>query len=103
MKRTICLILITFSLLCPAKAFTRRALTVFIGDYPESSGWNKLASANDQSIILKMLKDNAFLSENIICLQDREATHDAIVNALDKLLSLTETGDQIYVHFSCHG
>lgn len=50
-----------------------------------------------------MLKDNAFLPENIICLQDREATHDAIVNALDRLLSLAETGDQIYVHFSCHG
>lgn len=103
MKRTICLILLAVSLICPATAATRRALTVFIGDYPESTGWNKLASANDRTIILKMLKDNAFLPENIICLQDREATHDAIVNALDRLLSLAETGDQIYVHFSCHG
>lgn len=84
-------------------AGNKRALTVFIGDYPEASGWNKIASRNDKDVIFKMLHELGFNADDITSLEDEEATYDAILQDLDSLLSSASLGDMIYIHFSCHG
>lgn len=95
-------LLLTAFMTC-ASAMTRRALTVFIGEYPEESGWNRTAADNDKAPVLKMLEDNGFLSSDIICLTDRDATFKGITAALEHLTADCKPGDQVYVHFSCHG
>lgn len=102
MKR-ILLFLLMIGISAPAICGTKRALTVFIGNYPPESGWNRLASENDRTIVLDMLDRLGFKQDNIACLLDAEATYEAILNALDKLIIDAEAGDQIYIHFSCHG
>lgn len=81
----------------------RKALTVFIGNYPEDSGWNMIHAGNDRELILGMLHRMGFKSEDIICLEDSEATFRGILSALGRLESMLEKGDEVYVHFSCHG
>lgn len=81
----------------------RKALTVFIGNYPEDSGWNMIHAGNDRELILGMLHRMGFKSEDIICLEDSEATCRGILSALGRLESMLEKGDEVYVHFSCHG
>lgn len=94
-------LLLTLSVL--ASAATKRALVVVIGDYPAQSGWNSLAGHNDKVILLEMLERNGFLSSDIVCLEDASATYDGILSALQSLQRVARAGDQIYIHFSCHG
>ena len=49
MKRMV-LILFTLLMCCNAICGTRRALLVFVGDYPSESGWNRIAAQNDKRI-----------------------------------------------------
>ena len=102
MKRMV-LILFTLLMCCNAICGTRRALLVFVGDYPSESGWNRIAAQNDKRIVLRMLADNGFRAKDVICLEEAGATYGAIISALDKLADETGPGDQVYVHFSCHG
>lgn len=91
-------------LLCiPVSARTRRALTVFIGDYPQESGWKSINAYNDSKLILDMLHDSGFKDEDIVVLRDAEATYEAIIKAFRMLSSKASAGDVIYIHFSCHG
>ena len=102
MKRlAIIFFLLTVSIL--ACGSTKRALLVIIGDYPAESGWNSLASHNDKAILLKMLERNGFRLEDIVCLEDANATYNGIIEALRHLKKQACPGDQIYIHFSCHG
>lgn len=81
----------------------RRALTIFISDYPEESGWRKTAANNDKSLIMDMLHNNGFAPENIISVENSDATCAGILSALDKLCEECTEGDEVYIHFSCHG
>lgn len=103
MKRILAILVLMLGIALCAAGATKRALTVFIGDYPADSGWNRLASGNDKALVLGMLECLGFDGENILCLSDAEATYDAILDALDQLVSSTKSGDQVYVHFCCHG
>ena len=102
MKR-MALIFFTLLLCCNAFCGTRRALVVFVGDYPTESGWNRIAARNDRRIVLKMLADNGFRAADVTCLEDAGATYAAIISALEKFAAEARPGDQVYVHFSCHG
>lgn len=82
---------------------SRKALVVFIGNYPEDSGWNKIHSENDKALIFGMLGRLGFRSEDIFCLEDSAATFEGILSALGKLESIVDKGDEVYVHFSSHG
>ena len=82
---------------------TKRALVVVISDYPTQSGWNSLAGHNDKTIVLEMLTRNEFRPEDIVFLEDANATYDGILAALQDLQRVARQGDQIYIHFSCHG
>lgn len=84
-------------------AGNKYALTVFISDYPQESGWNTINSSNDKSLILPLLKEMGFTESGIICLEDKEATHSNILASFDKLAQKVSKGDEVYIHFSCHG
>ena len=79
----------------------RRALVVTIGDYPPASGWNRIASEGDREIVTTMLRRMEFT--NIISLHDAEATYGRIVSSLEALARETLSGDEVYIHFGCHG
>ena len=82
----------------------KRALTIFVGDYPTTtSGWSQIHSSNDKTIILETLKRIGFQKDNIVCLEDSKATYAAITKAFKELIQTCQTGDEVYVHFSGHG
>lgn len=90
-------------LCCNVFAGSKKALVIFIGDYPEQSGWNKLAAQNDRAVVMDMLCKSGFTESNITCLMDAEATYKGIIDKLAALEESCKSGEQIYVHFSCHG
>ena len=97
-----------YALLCLFLCFSmnaesRHALTVFISDYPQESGWNRLNSSNDKGVILPMLHNLGYNDSDIICLEDASATYSNIIAALGQVASKASKGDQVYIHFSCHG
>ena len=99
---------VIYTLLClyvflPVNAESRYALTVFISDYPVESGWNRLNSSNDRMVIIPMLHNLGYLDSDIICLEDASATYSNIIAALGQVASKVSKGDQVYIHFSCHG
>lgn len=79
------------------------ALTIFISEYPVESGWNRLNSSNDRKVIIPMLHNLGYLDSDIICLEDNSATYSNIITALGQVASKVSKGDQVYIHFSCHG
>lgn len=84
-------------------AGNRYALTVFISEYPQESGWNKLNSYNDKTLILSMLHSIGYTDDAILCLEDEDATYANITHAMNALLNKVSKGDEVYIHFSCHG
>lgn len=82
---------------------TRRALVIGIGPYPAESGWAPINGDKDIPMVKQILTDNGFASKDIIVLQNAEATYAGITGAMEKLISLSGTGDHIYIHFSGHG
>ena len=101
-RRLTCLIMSIF--LCSVVSAEKRyALTVFISEYPVESGWNRLNSSNDKKVIIPMLHNLGYLDSDIICLEDASATYSNIISALGQVSSKVSKGDQVYIHFSCHG
>ncbi|MDZ4203458.1 MAG: caspase family protein, partial [Bacteroidales bacterium] len=77
----------------------KRALIVAIGDYPVESGWKKLNSLNDVTIVKAALIHQGFHEKNIVVLTDKEATRAGIVKALDQMIERSKAGDIVYFHF----
>ena len=77
--------LLAFFLCSVLSAENRYALTVFISEYPEESGWNSLNSSNDKEVILPMLSSLGYSDSDIICLEDASATYSNIIEALGAL------------------
>ena len=50
-----------------------------------------------------MLHNLGYLDSDIICLEDASATYSNIISALGQVSSKVSKGDQVYIHFSCHG
>ena len=102
MKRTLIIALAlvaTFSL----SAATRRALVIGIGDYPAESGWHKINGDKDIPLVEEMLLANGFSKSNIVELKNEQATYVAIKRELESIISKSQSGDYIYLHFSGHG
>lgn len=96
----ILLLLLSYTIMT---ARNHHALTVFISEYPIESGWNRLNSSNDKTVILPMLHSLGYKDPNIICLEDASATYSNIISSLEQIASKVSKGDQVYIHFSCHG
>ena len=96
MKRL--LISLSSILICLSAAARNRALLIGIGEYPESSGWEKISAANDMKLLSSTLK-----GYDITILQDEKATYAGIKNAFAQFTAKCTAGDTVIVHFSCHG
>ena len=83
---------------------TKHALIIAIGDYPRSTGWGAISSANDVPLIKETLERQGFNPENITTLVDREATKKGILNAFKELQETKiKEGDVVVIHYSGHG
>ncbi len=70
----------------------------------EGTYWPPISSDNDVEILKSVLIGMQYKSENIIVLENQEATKERIITRLNKLADLDiAKGDQLFVHFSCHG
>lgn len=94
------LILAVFSWACYAGR-TGRALIVGIGTYPVESGWETIHGDNDGRLMIDCLKKNHY--DQIVLLENENATKNAIVQAFRDLYEQTKAGDFLFLHFSCHG
>lgn len=80
------------------------ALIVAISNYPDSTGWNKINAENDVPLITNMLLRQGFQEDNILVLEESNATKQGILDAFrTHLIENVEQGDIIYIHFSSHG
>lgn len=84
-----------------ASARTGRALIVAIGEYPADSGWERIHGDNDGTMMAELLERNHY--GQIIRLRNEKATKQAVGQALEQLCESTESGDYVFLHFSCHG
>lgn len=84
-----------------ADSRTGRALIIAIGKYPAESGWELIHGDNDGLLIYQLLHENNY--QHIKMLRNKEATKEAIYQALEKLYNETEKEDHVFIHFSCHG
>ncbi|MEZ4975832.1 MAG: caspase family protein [Flavobacteriaceae bacterium] len=101
MKRLSLVLLLLFSI---QLAFAKKhALIIAVGDYPKSTGWKSISSANDVPLIKQALLNQGFLEEDIMTLINDQATKQGIVNALELLKSQLKPGDIVVIHYSGHG
>ena len=100
-KRVI-LFIFTLFLITPSFAQRKQAVIVGISDYPKTAEncWTSLHGDNDIDILLPVLKKQGF---NVAKLSGKTATAKRIRKELNNLVTLSEQGDFIYLHFSCHG
>ncbi|MEI6679841.1 MAG: caspase family protein [Mariniphaga sp.] len=96
---TLLLIVALFSL----EAQTKRALVVGIGNYPVESGWTKIHGDNDVPLIANALGQKGFISNNIRCLANENATKKNIIKSLNQMIKEAKLNDFLYIHFSTHG
>lgn len=92
------LVIFVFMVLCTLASARGKAFLVGIGDYPSESGWCKINSANDITLLKSVLTDY-----DITTLQDKAATYNGIVSSMKRFASSVQPGDTVIVHFSCHG
>jgi len=90
-----CLILL--SLVCHAQH--RRALLIGIANYPEDSGWRKIHSDEDVTLLRSVLSDS-FMIETLV---NEKATYNNILSKLKDLEARTLLDDTVLILFSGHG
>jgi hypothetical protein len=78
-------------------------LVIGIGEYPAQSGWSKINGDNDIDIVCSFLSDNGFQREEIVTLENNQATKANIIRQVKSITAAAQTGDHIYIHFSGHG
>lgn len=82
------------------QAQQKYAFIVAIANYPKGSGWGVIHSNND----LQMLRPQfERLNFHIITLADKQASKKNILQALQCLIRQLKAGDDVCLHFSCHG
>lgn len=99
MKRYLLIILSIFHALF-SYSQQNRALIIAISDYPQESGWNDIHSDNDLNILLPEFKR---LNFEVNSLTNEQATKQNILKMLARLIDKSNIGDNICIHFSCHG
>ena len=81
----------------------KHALIIAIGDYPQESYWPDISSKNDVHHIQSALLQLGWTSDNIINIQDAQATQAGIISQLELLQSKVNEGDIVFIHYSGHG
>lgn len=104
-NKNLCLFLfcLLLAISVAAQAQKGHALIVAIDHYPAESGWEDIHSGNDALLIQSMLTGCGYAQRNIIQLRNAQATKQGILKHLKAMYDRTEKGDQLFLHFSCHG
>ena len=103
MKKLV-IIFLLFVVAIAAKAQTKLALIVAIGQYENNSGWSSISSQNDVPIMKAALIKQGFAEKDIMVLSDAAATKQGILDAIKNHLLAKSTKDGIVVfHYSGHG
>ena len=97
-KATFIIILCIVSLCCPAQQ--KHALIIAIADYPTESGWSKVSSNNDKTLLVPEFQRLGF---KVTTLTDEQATKQGIIRTLSQLTKQVHPNDYVCIHFSCHG
>jgi len=79
---------------------TKRALLIGVGNYPKEAGWDQISSVNDLNLLSPILVQKGF---EVKILENESATKKGIISSLIQLIRKSKTGDQVIIHFSCHG
>lgn len=101
LKYSLCCFLLLFFL--QAIQAEKRGLIIAVGDYPETSGWQDIASTNDVPHLTGALQRLGFTPPNIQVLINQQATKRGIQNAFQQLHQRATVGDMLFLHFSAHG
>lgn len=97
-KATFIIILCIVSLCCFAQQ--KHALIVAIADYPTESGWSKINSDNDKTLLVPEFQRLEF---KVTTLTNEQATKQGILRSLSQLAKQVHPQDKVCIHFSCHG
>src|SRR4051812_35583865 len=76
----------------------KRALIIAISDYPDETGWADLSSDKDVQLLKPVLVRQGF--SDIALLENKDASHDGMVSAINKLIQDCRPGDIVYIHYS---
>lgn len=86
----------------PSVPPTKRALIVAVATYDRATGWGRLSSDHDASLMQATLASQGFSSITLV--QDQEATLEGILAAFEEaLIDPARPGDVAVFHFSGHG
>jgi hypothetical protein len=85
----------------PAKK--KYGVIIAIGDYATETGWKKINSLNDVSLIKKALEKQGFPSGNIQTITNQDATRSGISQGIKNLINSVNSGDVAVIHISSHG
>jgi hypothetical protein len=96
-------LLILVASVTSSHAGTKRALIIAIGDYPREGGWPAISSVKDTTYIKATLRKQGFSESNIKVIIDEQATKKGINDAFKALISESQKGDIVVIHFSSHG
>lgn len=98
------LILAIFAFSLIIKAGERHALLVGISNYPSVSEggakWSDIHGENDVALLSSTLKQMGFAIYQLV---NQQATANNIRKHIVKIESQVKEGDEVYIHFSCHG
>jgi hypothetical protein len=82
----------------------RRALLIGVNDYVTDQFGDLNGAVNDVETMRGLLVSRfGFSPENVATLTDRQATREAILAAIRKVVSETGPKDTLYLHYSGHG
>ena len=96
---------LALSVAMAATAGQKYALVIGIGRYTPGQNVDDLdgPGPDREAVIHTLLSDYGFPSKNVFILSDEQATRGNILQALDKLISLVNTGDYVFIYYSGHG
>ena len=99
MKKAMFIIILSIVSLC-CLAQQRHALIITISDYPAESGWSKINSDNDRTLLVPEFERLGF---KVTTLTNKQATKQGITQSLSQLVKQVCKDDYVCIHFSCHG
>ena len=77
------------------------ALLVGISNYETANlGWKNLHATNDLDLLTPLFRKAGFEVQQI---RNNAATHNAVINKLDKLAAYCKKGDKVFILLSGHG
>ena len=80
----------------------KRALLVGISKYRANgrTAWTNIHGKEDVDSLTPALAKKGFIVKTLV---NEQATYQGITSSIKKLITETQKGDVVYLHFSCHG